>query len=55
MADQNLRVVFYIPTSKYSESNSDNRNETWKHERARKNFFAAVESVSEKSNIRHMT
>ena len=43
MADQNLRVVFYIPTRKHSENNSDNRNETWKQERAGKNFLAATE------------
>ena len=51
MADQNLRVVFYILTSKHSENNRYNRNETWKQERARKDFLAAIESVNEKSNI----
>ena len=54
MADQNLRVVFYILASKHSENNSDSRNEAWKQETARKNFFAAIESVSEKSDIQHM-
>ena len=45
MADQILRVVFYIPTSKHCENNSDNRNETWKQERARKNVLAGIKSV----------
>ena len=54
MADQNLKVVFYIPTSKHKENNGDDRIETWKQVRVRKNFFAAIESVGEKSDIQHI-
>ena len=51
MTDRNLKVAFYSPTNKHSENNSDNRNETWKQELARKNFLVTIKSVSEKSDM----
>ena len=51
MTDRNLKVAFYSPTNKHSENNSDNRNETWKQELARKNFFVTIKLVSEKSDM----